>query len=470
MLHQSLSPQASLALRVAKLKARASRRQAQRLQATRPQPKFRGAALALQSLVGAEATTLEVMISGPSETGKTFAALYKLDTLMRSCPGAQASLVRKVRADMKGTIIQIYKETLARPELGVRVYGGEDPEWFGYPGGGQVWVGGMDRPGAALSGARDFILVNQAEELELEDWETLTTRVTGRAGHSPWGMLLGDCNPSHKMHWILRRATLNRMDSTHRDNPTLFDDNGNITPHGENTMRVLNALTGPRRLRLRDGKWASAEGLIYEAEWLDLLEGGQAQKPGDVGNVTTLAEYVPDGGPIYWYADDGYSAGSAPDTYGMDAETNEYVANAHPRVFLLVQAKPDGHLDVFYESYACLRLTDEHIADVKGLVYPAPEWVSHGPGAAEFRGRLMAADLQPLQCTAKVETSIQELRSCIAADENGWRRVRVHPRCKHLRFEMSAYTYKKGTQEPLKQFDHGPDALRGGNWVGRFER
>ena len=435
-----------------------------------PTPNFRGAARALQAMRGADNSTLEVMLSGPSETGKTFAALWYLDCFMRTYPKAQATIIRKVRADLLGTATQIYRETLARPEFGVVPYGGDDPEFFRYPLGGQVWIGGMDRPGKALSGARDIIIVNQAEELELEDWETLTTRVTGRAGHSPYGAIIGDCNPSHKMHWILRRGALKLLVSRHVDNPTLYDDAGNLTERGINTMRVLRSLTGTRSKRLFKGEWASAEGLIYEAEWLDLTEGGVAAKPGDAGNVTDLAEYVKDAGPIFWYADDGYSAGSAPDSGGKDPETGEFVANAHPRVFLLAQMKPDGHIDIFQEHYRCLRLTDEHIADVKALGYPPPDWVSHGPGAAEFRGRLQAADLPAIQCTARVDTSTQELRSSLAADDNGWRRIRVHPRCKHLRFEFSAYTVKKGTDEPLKQFDHGPDALRGGNWVGRFER
>src|SRR3990167_3614741 len=58
---------------------------------TAAQPEFRGAALALQSFRGREC-----IISGPSETGKTWAALYLLDALARAHPKMQGAILRKV--------------------------------------------------------------------------------------------------------------------------------------------------------------------------------------------------------------------------------------------------------------------------------------------------------------------------------------------------------------------------------------
>ena len=48
------------------------------------------------------------MLSGPAETGKTFAVLYKVDTFLRSYPGAQATIARKVRATMCGSVLKTY--------------------------------------------------------------------------------------------------------------------------------------------------------------------------------------------------------------------------------------------------------------------------------------------------------------------------------------------------------------------------
>ena len=202
--------------------------------------------------------------------------------------------------------------------------------------------------------------------------------------------------------------------------------------------------------------FANAVGLVY----------GDVYRDGPEGNVTEAAEFEPGAGPVYWLLDDGYSAGSKPATGGLDPHTKIYVADAHPRVFLLSQLKPDGHLDVFAESYACLVLSDAHIEQVQALPYPQPEYVIHGPGGAEIRGRIFEAGHQPLFSGPDVAESIKELRRGLAADKNGWRRVRVHPRCEQLRRELLAYR-NDVTGKPVKAFDHGPDALRVGLWALR---
>jgi len=202
----------------------------------------------------------------------------------------------------------------------------------------------------------------------------------------------------------------------------------------------------------------NAAGLMYGEVWRE------------TDNVTEAAEYVPDGGPIFWALDDGYSAGSATQTAGKDPRTGYYVADSHPRVIFLVQQRDDGRLCVFAEDYRCVMLSDQHIKDVLTWPYPAPDIVAHGPGAAEIRGRLFDASLMPHQSTADVEESIKEMRRAIGADVNGWRRILVHPRCVQLRAEMASYRNDPAVGKairPIKQFDHGPDALRGLIWILR---
>jgi phage terminase large subunit len=319
-----------------------------------------------------------------------------------------------------------------------------------------------------LSSERDGIYFNQAEECELSDWETLLTRTTGRSGYlrddagQPYGLLFGDCNPSAPTHWIWTRQLSGKLaffESRHIDNPVLYDPaTGAITPEGVRTLAQLDRLTGYRRLRLRDGLWVQAEGIIFDT-W------------SDDQNVTEQAEYVPDAGPVYMSVDDGYSAGSATDTRGVDPHTGTFVADAHPRAVLLAQMKPDGHLDVFYELCHCLKLSDDHLREVLAAGYPRPEFAAHGPGQAEIRGRLMHAGIAPRHCQAKVDESIKAMQSWVAADPNGWRRIRVHPRCRHLRSEMLAYAYDPANPgKPLKAFDHSVDALRYLTWVMRWQR
>lgn len=224
-------------------------------------PAFRGAALTIQTL-----TAPEWILSGPSETGKTFATLWRLDQLLRQTRKAQAALMRKVRSTIGPTVLRTYLRVLALSGSGAVAYGGKNPEWYDYPNGARLWIGGMDDPGKVLSGERDFIYVNQAEELTQDDWETLSTRATGRGAVTETPMLFGDCNPGPADHWILRRkeaGSLVLLESRHADNPSLFNDDGAPTEQGVRSMATLDRLTGVRRQRLRNGLWVGAEGAYY---------------------------------------------------------------------------------------------------------------------------------------------------------------------------------------------------------------
>jgi len=212
----------------------------------------------------------EVMLAGPAETGKTFVSLLKLHTLLSEHPGAQIAMVRKVFADIKSTALITYRRdilklgSLKEPHPYVKIFGGESPEWFDYPNGARLWIGGLDNPGKTLSAERDVIYVNQAEQLSLSDWEYLMRCTTGRGAVMPYTQLLGDCNPAGAEHWILTRPTLRLYQSQHRDNPTLYHRDGTLTAQGQRTLRDLSSLTGARHKRLYLGQWAAPEGVIYD--------------------------------------------------------------------------------------------------------------------------------------------------------------------------------------------------------------
>ena len=220
-------------------------------------PAFRGAALAVQSL-----TAKEWIMSGPSETGKTFATLYRLHTLLTTHPGARATRLRKVRASLYGTALDTWERVIQYGTMQPKAYGGTKSSLYVYPNGSRVYVGGLDNAAKILSGERDYIYVNQAEELTADDWETLTTRTTGRGAVTPHPMLFGDCNPDDPEHWILSRTNsgaLTMLTSRHEDNPTLHDG-AEWTVQGRRTLDTLDALTGPRYSRLRMGEWVYDDG------------------------------------------------------------------------------------------------------------------------------------------------------------------------------------------------------------------
>jgi hypothetical protein len=205
-------------------------------------------------------------------TGKTWAALWRLDQLLRDNPGEHGVLARKIQSTLWGTVLvtwaRIQEVRKALGEAPAEPYGGNKPEFYDYANGSRLWVGGMDNSQKILSGERGVIYFNQAEEFELKDWETCLSRVTGRGSKMKPTFLFGDANPGPEDHWIMKRAEIAKFQSKHVDNPTLYDDGGNILPQGEASIRTLQSLTGIRRSRLYLGEWVGAEGLFFET-WDD---------------------------------------------------------------------------------------------------------------------------------------------------------------------------------------------------------
>lgn len=211
----------------------------------------------------------EMMLAGPAETGKTFSSLIKLHNLAATYPKSQWLVLRDTQQSVYSTVVKSFEGKIL-PMMGgqgISKYGGNKPEWFDYANGARVWIGGLDNVTKILSGEFDGIYVNQAEEITLNDWESLTTRVTGRAGNVPHPHIWGDCNPGASTHWIVKRrdeGKLTFLESRHEDNPRLFTPDGVITDEGKRTIATLDRLSGVRLQRLRYGKWVAAEGVIYE--------------------------------------------------------------------------------------------------------------------------------------------------------------------------------------------------------------
>lgn len=225
----------------------------------------------------------EVLLAGPAGTGKSRSALEKVHAMCLAngeCPprcriehehrgGLKALIVRKTHASLTATGMVTYKEHVAAEaiEMGlVKWYGGSgsEPPAFKYANGSTIKVGGMDNPTKIMSSEYDIIFVQEATELSVTDWEKLKTRL--RNGRTSFQQLLADCNPEGPDHWLKLRCDdgkCHMLYSRHTDNPVLFDDAGTPTARGEAYLKLLNDLTGVRKLRLLGGIWAAAEGVIY---------------------------------------------------------------------------------------------------------------------------------------------------------------------------------------------------------------
>lgn len=388
----------------------------------------------------------ETIVSGPAETGKTWGSLQYADALLWKYPGAHGVMIRKTYADLVASCLRTYLRIIG-PDTPVKAYGGERPQWFDYPNGSRLWVAGLDNAGKVLSTERDFFYVNQAEELTLEDWETATTRATGRGAVMPYTRVFGDCNPGAPQHWILQRRNagkLRMLESRHEDNPTLYDDRGELTAQGHRTMSVLDALTGVRKQRLKLGKWAQAEGAVYEEydEAVHLID--HREIPKDWRRIRSVDFGFTNAFVCQWWAID-----------------------------------PDGRMYLYREIYKTRTLVEDHAKEILRLTGDEPIEQTISDHDAEDRATLHRHGVYTAAAFKAITVGIDAVSARL-------KKVAGKPRLFLMRNaiaerddrligsklpqttteEMPDYTYPKGVdgkpvkEEPVKVNDHGMDAMR----------
>lgn len=218
----------------------------------------------------------EICIAGPAGTGKSLAMLQKAFYTSLMVPNCRSLIVRQTHASLTGSTLVTFEQQVATAALAegvVKWFGGSPrkPAAYQFANGSEILVGGLDRPEKFLSTEFSRIYIDEATQISLKALETLITRLRGNA--DTYRQIILACNPDHPKHWIKQRCddgTMRMLNSLHRDNPLYVNTDGTLTERGVDYMAKLDALTGVRRLRFRDGIWAAAEGLVYEG-WSDEL-------------------------------------------------------------------------------------------------------------------------------------------------------------------------------------------------------
>jgi PBSX family phage terminase large subunit len=200
----------------------------------------------------------EALIEGPANTGKSRAALEKLYFCASKYPGIRCLIARKTRESCTESVLVTWESKVV-PDGSPLLVGADrnHRQRYTFPNGSEIIVGGLDKASKIMSTEYDLIYVPEATELTEHDWESLTTRVRNK--QMPYNQLIADCNPDKPTHWLNQRCNTGQTErilSRHEDNPTVTEDD----------LRKLRNLTGARRARLYEGRWAAQEGLVYEYE------------------------------------------------------------------------------------------------------------------------------------------------------------------------------------------------------------
>lgn len=406
----------------------------------------------------------EILLSGPAGTGKSRALLERLMIMALRYPNSRGLIVRKTLASLGSTALVTWREHVAVEALKCGVmnyYGGsaEEPPQYRFSNGSKIMIGGMDKPTRIMSSEYDVAYVQEAIELSTTDWENITTRL--RNGKMPYQQILADTNPDVPTHWLKQRADqggTKLIESRHTDNPRLYDADGKLTERGTAYISVLDNLTGVRKQRLRGGLWVAAEGMIYE----------------EYDPAVHLVDRfrVPKEWPRYWSIDFGF---------------------VNPFVWQNWTVDPDGIAYLVEEIYQTRKTVDEHAkmilkhvtdgrnTDRKGM------WLQPRPTAiicdhdAESRERFsQVVGMSTVPAKKDVLDGIQAVQIALKQRADGKRSMylmrdaRIHPADVELvnakkptctAEELPGYIWDVGAgkapkEQPMKEDDHGCDALR----------
>jgi len=213
----------------------------------------------------------EVLVDGPAGTGKTYGIILLLDELAEKFPRIRIAIARAHKARLAESVMVSMRKALA--DVKPYLFRGSDRgrTAYRYRNGSVIVPTGLDDPERQKSVEADVWYINEVTEVAEQNYKMVLRSM--RYGKSPWQVLLSDCNPTHKYHWVNQRCTdvggvpnpdgkMHRLKSRIQDNPAYWNEYlGELTPEGEAYVGgKLSQLDGVLYRRLVLGEWCSEEG------------------------------------------------------------------------------------------------------------------------------------------------------------------------------------------------------------------
>ena len=236
-----------------------------------------------------------------------------------------------------------------------------------------------------------------------------------------------NCNPENPMHWFRQEWILKAQEKnmlhlhfTMEDNPAL----------DEKTRQKYHRLySGIFYERFILGKWVMSEGLIYDC--FSPSRQGYAIAPvgmAEQGSRTISVDYGTVNPTVFL------------DIYDFDSQF--YVAREYRW-----DSRKEGRQ----------KTDQEYVEDLCTFMGETPCTVLVDPSAASFIEALRRNGVYVLPAQNEVLNGIRKTASLFQQD-----RLHIHESCTGLMDELGVYLWDKqsNTDRPVKENDHGPDALR----------
>lgn len=383
-------------------------------------------------------------MSGPAGTGKSRGGIEKLNFCALQFPEFRGLMVRKVRRSLNESGLETYEtHVLGLKNPIIRGLQRRMRERYDYPNGSAIIVVGMDKAELILSTEFDLIFVQEATELEEKDWEFLLTRL--RAGHIGFHQIISDANPGRPSHWLKQRCNTGLCefyDTTHRDNPKMWDLKANDwTPYGMEYLSMLGRLSGIRKERLLKGKWIQTEGVVY--------------------TEYDPAVHIIDPFPIpknwlrFRSIDFGFTNPFVCQWWAVDDDGRIYLYREWYKTQTTITAHAEKIIELTGDERIDFTVCDTDAGDAAVLA----EWgIPNSPAEKD-----VSVGIQAVQDRFKIQGDgkprIYLFRDALV--EEDWS-LEVHKKPTSTLIEIDSYTWKEDSnkEEPLKLYDHGMDAMR----------
>ena len=242
-----------------------------------------------------------------------------------------------------------------------------------------------------------------------------------------------NCNPDVPEHWFRKEWLLKLEEKNASHLHFTMDDNPSLSP--ETRAMYESLYTGVFYRRYVLGQWTAGDGLIYDMFDEKIHCYDDTDRPKGLPYIAsrTIACDYGTANPCVFL--DIYDDG---ETVWVD---NEYRWDSRERR----QQKTDG-------DYG------EDLQQFMGKQFPCPVVVD--PSAASFIAELGRRGVYTIAGDNNVSDGIRRVSSLL-----GRRAIRIHRRCQGLIGELQSYVWDEkaaqaGIERPVKQLDHGPDALR----------
>jgi len=218
--------------------------------------------------------SLTLLLTGAAGGGKSRVAAEKLHAYMLKYPGATGLMMRKTRQSMTNSTVLFFERAIVAGDPGVRHY--PSKMRFEYSNGSILAYGGMADEeqkqqirSIGQGGSVDMVWMEEANLFTEDDYNEVMARMRGKA--SSWRQVMLSTNPDRPTHWIKRRLIDGQEAAVYYSKAV---DNTHNPPE---YVAILAKMTGVMRLRLSDGLWVQAEGVVYEGfddsvHWIEPFE------------------------------------------------------------------------------------------------------------------------------------------------------------------------------------------------------